>query len=404
MRILHILDHSIPLQSGYTFRSRAIFREQNALGWQTFHLTGPKHAAAATGNPPEELVDGILFYRTQPNENIITRVPVVNQLAVIHALKRRIVEVVEKVQPDILHAHSPALNGVAAVLAGKQLNIPCIYEVRGFWEDAAVSHGTSRNGGFRYHLTRGLETWVLKRVDAITCICEGIKRDLVQRGISERRISIIPNSVDTRRFQRAPERDPVLNSTLNLEGKSVLGFIGSFYAYEGLHLLLEAMPLLLKKNPNIMLMLVGGGAEAENLRMQAKRLGIGGQVIFTGRVPHDQVARYYSLVDILCYPRMPMRLTDLITPLKPLEAMAQYKPIVASDVGGHLELINNGETGTLFKAGDVVDLAEKITGLFDNQKEWPGMLTAARRFVENERNWTRSVAGYRPVYEKLCAD
>jgi len=404
MRILHIVDHSIPLQSGYTFRSSAIFRQQKALGWDTFHLTGPKHALVSPDNPPRELVDELLFYRTQPERGFSARLPVVNQLAVIRALKRRLREVVRLAEPDILHAHSPALNGVATMIVGKQLNIPCVYEVRGFWEDAAVSHGTSREGGLRYRLTRGMETWVLRRADAVTCICQGIKGDLVERGIPEQRITIIPNAVDPDRFRASPRRDLELDSELGLSGKPVLGFVGSFYAYEGLSLLLDAMPLILERNPDTCVLLVGGGQQADNLRAQAKSISIEDRVIFTGRVPHDQVARYYSLIDILCYPRVPMRVTELITPLKPLEAMAQQKPVIASNVGGHRELIRDGKTGTLFKAGDAGDLASKVISLFDNRQDWPQMLTAARQFVERERSWARSIAGYGPVYERLCLD
>ncbi len=402
MRILHILDHSLPLHSGYTFRSRAILREQNALGWETFHLTGPKHTLSVRDAPPKERVDDILFYRTKPGQGIMASLPVVNQLSVIHALMQRMQEVIRLVKPDILHAHSPALNGVATIAAGKKNNIPTVYEVRGFWEDAAISHGTTQKNSLRYHLTRGIETWVLKHSDAVTCICEGIKNDLLARGITEDRITIIPNAVDSRRFMPNTQRDPELESTLGLSNKPVVGFIGSFYAYEGLKLILDAMPAILKYNPDVRALLVGGGQETNNLKEKAKAMGIDRQILFTGRVPHDQVERYYSLIDILCYPRIPMRLTELVTPLKPLEAMAQKKLVIASDVGGHHELIQNGCTGVLFKAGDADDLASKILFLYKNRKYWSKILESGRKFVEHERTWVRSVARYSPVYESLC--
>jgi len=148
-------------------------------------------------------------------------------------------------------------------------------------------------------------------------------------------------------------------------------------------------------------LLVGGGPQDGALKMQAQRLGLGDKVLFTGRVPHAQVARYYDLVDVLAYPRHGMRLTELVTPLKPLEAMAQGRLMVASNVGGHRELIRDGQTGVLFKAGDADDLAAALCGLLDRPGTWPAMRAAGRRFVETERHWTASAAHYRPVFEAL---
>ncbi len=402
MRILHVIDHSIPLQSGYTFRSLAIFRQQNVLGWTTFHLTGPKHSLYVKHSPEQEVIDGLLFYRTSAEQGFINKLPVVNQLAVITALKKRLLHIIPQLQPDILHAHSPALNGIAIVAVGKKLSIPTVYEVRGFWEDAAVSHGTSRKNSLRYKITRAMETWVLKQVDAVTCICEGIKIDLIKRGIPEERVTIIPNAVDLDQYQVITQRDSELELSFNLQNKSVIGFVGSFYAYEGLTLLVDAMPILLKSNPDIRLLLVGGGLELDRLKERAKLKGIEKQIVFTGRIANNQIARYYSLIDILCYPRLSMRLTETVTPLKPLEAMAQQKLVIASDVGGHRELIRDGETGILFKAGDANDLAQKVRYMLASKHEWPQLLSAARCFIEEERTWTKSVSNYSRVYENVC--
>ena len=195
--------------------------------------------------------------------------------------------------------------------------------------------------------------------------------------------------------------DDALRAELGLTGKRVLGFIGSFYAYEGLDLLLRALPAILQQAPDVALLLTGGGPQEENLKKMTQELGLQDHVKFTGRVPHAQVQRYYSLVDVLVYPRHSMRLTDLVTPLKPLEAMAQGLLLVASDVGGHKELIRDGETGMLFRAGDADDLARSVLRLLSMQDRWPQLREAGRRYVETERNWTNSVARYRDVYGRL---
>lgn len=398
MRVLHVLDHSIPLHSGYTFRTRSILREQRALGWETFHVTGSKQNS---GEMREETVDGLHFYRTPLAASALAKLPVLNQKQVIDGLVRRLSEIIPQIKPDVLHAHSPSLNAIAALRAGKKFGIPVVYEVRAFWEDAAVDHGTSTEGGLRYRLTRALETHALKRADAVTTICEGLRRDIVARGIPADKITVIPNAVDIDKFAVGGVADQDLKTKLGLQGARLIGFIGSFYAYEGLDILLRAAPALTAERPDLRILLVGGGPEDARLRQMAHDLGIADKVVFTGRVPHEQVQMYYDLLDVLVYPRLSMRLTDLVTPLKPLEAMAQGRVLAASDVGGHLELIVDGKTGVLFKADDPQALADKVGALADAQADWPALRAAGRQFVESERNWKASVGRYKSIYGRL---
>ncbi|HAN56190.1 MAG TPA: glycosyltransferase, exosortase A system-associated [Betaproteobacteria bacterium] len=397
MKILHILDHSIPLHSGYTFRTAAILREQRKRGWDTEHLTSPKQVNCTVA---EEMVDGLHFYRTPALTGVLARLPLWNMIALMNATERRLREVVEREKPDVLHAHSPVLNAIPAIRVGRALNIPVVYEIRAFWEDAAVDHGTSSEWGPRYRMTRALETWAVQKADAVTTICEGLRRDLVARkDVAAEKITVIPNAVDVEKFSVSGVPDAALKAQLGLTGTRVLGFLGSFYAYEGLNLLLEALPLMLRSTLDVRVLLVGGGPQEDVLKAQASALGIADKVVFSGRVPHDQVQRYYDLVDVLVYPRLSMRLTELVTPLKPLEAMAQGRVLVASDVGGHKELIRDGETGVLFRAGNAEDLADKVLGLLNQPARWPQLAANGRRFVESERTWAASVARYAAVYD-----
>ena len=398
MRVLHVLDHSIPLHSGYTFRTRSILREQRALGWETFHVTGSKQNS---DEALEETVDGLHFYRTPKATGALARLPVLNQKEVIDGLARRLAEVIPKIKPDVLHAHSPSLNAIAALRAGKRFGIPVVYEVRAFWEDAAVDHGTSAENGLRYRATRALETWALRQADAVTTICEGLRRDIVARGIPADKVTVIPNAVDIDKFAVGGTADQDLKARLGLAGTRLIGFIGSFYAYEGLDVLLRAVPALTARLPDLRVLLVGGGPQDAQLRQLAQDLNIADKVVFTGRVPHDQVNMYYDLLDVLVYPRLPMRLTELVTPLKPLEAMAQGRILAASDVGGHLELIADGKTGVLFKAADPASLAEKVGALLEQQEQWPALRANGRHYVETERNWPVSVARYQDIYGRL---
>lgn len=393
LRILHVLDHSLPLHSGYSFRTLAILREQRALGWQTVHLTTPKQGVATA---LQDEVDGWLFHRTPSPEGT-------GLLAQMRLTAARLEEVIRDTQPDLIHAHSPVLNALPSLWVRRRRRLPVVYEMRASWEDAAVDHGTTVEGSLRYRVSRALESVALRAADQVTTICDGLRADIAVRGVPPERITVIRNAVDVSLFKFGAEPDADLRRSLGLEGATVVGFAGSFYGYEGLDLLIEAARQMLPRHPRLRLLLVGGGPQESNLRAQAAAAGMQDRVIFTGRVPHADVQRYYELIDVLAYPRLPIRLTELVTPLKPLEAMAQGRMLVASDVGGHRELIRHGETGFLFRAGDPAALAAAIEDVLVRRSLWPQIRMQARRFVEVERTWAASVACYRDVYRRALA-
>jgi PEP-CTERM/exosortase A-associated glycosyltransferase len=397
VRILHVLDHSLPLHSGYAFRTAAILREQRALGWETCQVTTPRQQGAAE----VEDAGDFRFQRTHCAASPLDRAPGVRYLREMAATTARLRELIGAFRPDVLHAHSPVLDLLPALRAARTASLPVVYEMRALWEDAAVDHGTTREGSARYRASRALETFALRRADHVTTICEGLRAEIAARGIDPSRVTVVPNAVDPERFRFAVAGDPVLRARLGLSDATVVGFAGSFYGYEGLDLLVDALGRLAVTQPGLRLLLVGGGPQEAALRAQVEGLGLSGRVVFTGRVPHDEVQRYYELIDVLAYPRRRMRLTDLVTPLKPLEAMAQGRMLVASDVGGHRELVRDGETGFMFPAGDAAALAAAIGKVLDARPRWPAIAAAARAFVERERTWAKSVAAYASVYHSL---
>jgi PEP-CTERM/exosortase A-associated glycosyltransferase len=395
-RILHVLDHSLPAHSGYTFRTRALMKAQAAKGWAVAGVTGVRHPEPG---PDGETVDGLTFYRTPPIAP--ARAPI-REWREIGALAKRVEALANEWKPDVLHAHSPVLDGLAALRVGKKLGIPVIYEIRAFWEDAAVGNGTGREGSLRYRLTKHLETHAVKSADAVAVICEGLRGDLIARGIDPDKITVSPNGVDLDLFGDPPPRDDMLAEMLGLAADdAVIGYIGSFYDYEGIDDLIAAMPALVAVQPKARLLLVGGGPMEASLKAQAAASPAAAHIHFVGRVPHTEVERYYSLIDILAYPRKKMRLTDLVTPLKPLEAMAQGKLVAASSVGGHRELIEDGVTGTLFAPDDPAAIADALAGLLENRAMWPERRRTARIFVETHRNWSSNILRYEPVYQRL---
>ncbi|MCW8886631.1 MAG: glycosyltransferase, exosortase A system-associated [Motiliproteus sp.] len=400
MKILHVLDHSIPLHSGYTFRTRAILNNQRLQGLETIHVTSPKQGQIGS---PKETHDDLVFYRSAPLSELTRKLPLFNQLAIIPRLRKRILQTIEEEKPDVIHAHSPALNGIAALQASRKTGLPLVYEVRAFWEDAAVNLGTSEDGGLRYRLTRNMETYVLKKADAVTTICEGLRADIVARGIPSEKVTTIPNAVDLEQFHLLENKNTELLHKLGLENTLVAGFIGSFYEYEGLDILVSALKLSAEKLPNLKLLLVGGGPQEQYLKSLVSEYQLNDRVIFTGRVPHSDVSEYYSLVDVLVYPRKSMRLTELVTPLKPMEAMAQGKLVMASDVGGHRELIDDQQNGYLFKADSPEALSNSLSQFFEQPQIWPKIVENGLNFVHQERNWANSVQRYHTIYNRITS-
>jgi PEP-CTERM/exosortase A-associated glycosyltransferase len=398
MRILHILDHSLPLQSGYVYRTLGIVNQQRALGWDPVLLTSGKHYAPG---PAREQIGEWEFLRTPIPTGFSARLPWLRELKIVGDLGRRLDEVIGETRPQILHAHSPVLNALPALRAGRRHAIPMVYEVRALWEDAAASHGSNSEAGLRYRATRLVETLCLHRADAVTTICEGLRADAIGRGVPTDKITVIPNAVDRNAFRGPGVPNQALATWLGLCGKTVLGFFGSFYSYEGLDLLLRAMPGLQRQRPEIAVLLVGGGPEESKLRTLARELELGDSVVFAGRVPHDEMQRYYDVADLLVFPRVSMRLTELVTPLKPLEAMAQERIVVASSVGGHRELIRDRETGYLFPPNDPEQLAEAVLAALADQDSWPRIRARAIEFIDTERSWAHSVARYAEVYGRI---
>jgi PEP-CTERM/exosortase A-associated glycosyltransferase len=392
MKVLHILDHSVPVTSGYAFRSRSIIRTQAILGVTPIVLTSPRQQSV---KDDIEIIEGIPHYRTAPRP---PRRSPLGDMSDLLTMARRITAVARHERPAVLHAHSSLLNGLPALWAGRRLGLPVVYEVRAFWEDAAVDHGTTHEGSIRYRMIRALESVVFRRAHRVVVICDGMRQDIVGRGVSSSRIITVPNGVDTERFQPQP-RSARVRERYGLNGAPVVGFIGSFYRYEGLRFLLEAFGDLRRAIPATRLLLVGGGEDEVVITREAAKFP--GGVVMTGSVPHADVADFHSAIDVFVCPRLRMRLTELVTPLKPLEAMAMARAVLASDVGGLAELIDHGRTGVLFPAGSIEGFVSAATRMLRDQPFRERLGKEARAFVERERTWESIVPRYLSLYAEL---
>lgn len=393
-RISHILDHSLPEQSGYASRSHSILVALARAGLSVEAVTGPKHER---NESVQDCIDEIKYTRTTLPESTAVH-GVTGQLRTVSAMRNSIRTLIAERDIGLLHAHSPCLNGLASM----GLGVPVLYEMRSSWEDAAVAVGITTAGSIRYRLSRQLETFVARRANAIVVICHGLKRDLEQRGIQPDKISVVPNALPESLFD-LPSQESIdsVRQEHALQGAFVVGFFGSFFDWEGVGSLIRSFPQVLSAISSARLLLAGSGRQDDMLRTLTHELGLDSQVIFAGRVSADQIPSYYGVADVMAFPRVSDRLTEMVTPLKPLESMAQETLVVASDVGGHKELIRHRETGFLFPAGNDGALAGALIEAHNARDANRNIIEAAKSWVDCERRWSVICRRYIPIYENL---
>jgi PEP-CTERM/exosortase A-associated glycosyltransferase len=381
--ILHVVQFALPeISSGYTIRTAALLREQQRLDLDPIVVTSPTHPGGGSA-----VVEGVIHYRSGPDR--ATRLVWLRDAARVGALARRIQQIGrERGDVKLVHAHSPVLCGMAAVRAGRALGLSVVYEVRGLWEEAMVGRS------LRYRVARAMEARVCRQAGAVVAISEGLKRDFVRRGIPEERIHVIPNGVDSDAFQpTAP--DAQWRVEHGLGDCPVVLYLGALRGYEGVDLLFDAFPMIRGRFPAARLVVVGDGEARQALAERAR--GLGESVVLLPPVAHAEVRRVYAAADVVVYPRRATRETELVTPLKPLEAMAMGKPIVASDVGGLRELLSDGKTARMFPAGSAPALAEAVGEVLSDGPLRARLGETARQ-VAQQRDWRLIVPRYREVY------
>lgn len=388
MRILHLLDHSLPRHSAYALRTMAILQQQRAMGWHTTQLTGPRQGEVAH----DRNRDGWHFFRTAPATGALARLPLFGAAGVI---AQRLRMVAQLTRPDLLHAHSPAHNALAALRVGRRLGLPVVYEVHAAFGAA--------DDGLRQRLAHGADSWCARRAGAVATSSEGLRARLEAGGVARTHITVVPNAVDLRHYPPAARRDTALARALGLGEGPVLGFIGAFRPYEGLDLLLDALPALLRLRPRLQLLLAGAGALRDGLQARVLRQGFGNSVVFADTAAAGAGAALHALADVLVFPRLPLRQAELVPDHRLLEAMARGCLVAASNVGSHRELVEHGRTGMLFEAGKADALADAVNVLLAAPARWPAMRGEARWFVEYQRTWEISVGRYAALYQRLLA-
>jgi glycosyltransferase involved in cell wall biosynthesis len=405
-RILHILKSAAPERwSGFTIRTLQDLRAQRDAGLDPVVVTqiGWPREVGVTDVPSQATFEGF-------EQHYLDRGPGYRPRSLppdiaIQDNADAFVPVVRDVRPAILHVHSGYRGGelvLAALALRKRFGIPVVYEVRGLFEAVWSSDPRFCESAELYHRRLDLETRLLGEVDGACVISEALLEDMVARGIDRSKLTLIPNGIDPAALDRAG-RDPALRSRLGLDGRLVVGYLGNLDHWrEGIDVLLRAVAELRRQGrEDVAVLVVGDGTRRPELEGLAQKLGLGDRAVFTGRVPHDQVAQSYSQMDLFVNPRRDERAARLITPLKPYEAMALGLPVLVSDLPALREIVDPPARGAVAPAGDVGALASAIARLLDDPAERARVGEAGRDWVRRERTWTANGPRYRAAYERI---
>jgi len=404
MKVLHVLETSIPHNVGYTIRANAIVENQLRLGLEVVVVTSPMFAATGPIAACEEY-GGVRYYRTNhilPPASARSKLGSYwRRIMMLRGYREAVLGVARKERVDVIHAHSSYSNAYAAMSAARLLNVPLLYEVRTLWGESAVVEDGWRSNSWKHRMIWRLELGAMRSADLVVPISNGIFDELASRGVPKYKMKIVANGVDTSKFTPGP-KDTALAASVGMSDRFIVGFVGSMRKLEGLSTLLDAYDICRRNGAKIGLVLVGDGPDKQHLESMKRELKLA-DVHFAGNVPHDEVAAWYSILDVVAYPRIRAVINERVTPLKPLEVMALGKVCIGSDVGGLLELISNRQTGMIFRSGDAAHLAEVLRTLLANPALMAELGRSAQSFVKSEREWSVIVSQYSEIYSELFA-
>lgn len=403
-KVFYLLHNSLPHHSaGYATRTHGLLSELNNSEWIVDGVTRLGYPYDMPGMaeiddvPNVNRVGQVDYRRLLAGRDIEKKNPLFDY---VQRYSQHLQRLAKSEKPAIIHAASNHWNGLAAVTAANRLGIPSVYEVRGLWEVTRGSRDPEWANGNMYKFMARMEADAAKGATRVFAITRALKDELVNRGVDPNKIEIIPNGVDTNRFQ-PKERDADLAHRLNIEGKTVIGYVGSILDYEGIELLIDAAGKLKSERDDFHVLIVGDGAELEKFRARVVEEQLGDVITFTGRVPHEEVESYYSLIDITPFPRLPLPVCEMVSPLKPFEAMAMGKAVVASNVDALAEIVVPGLNGLLHEKGSQDSLTSQLKLLLEDSELREKLGSQARDWVVEERDWSKLASIISNTYDDL---
>ena len=398
-RVLHLLTNSLPhTTSGYAQRTHSILSAQQEAGWEVLAVTRPGYPVQVgkLNAKAVDVVDGVTYQRCLPQHlgrGLDNR---------LQQQAEALLQTAHKFQPSVLHTTTHFVNGVVVREVAKALDIPWVYEVRGQLADTwAAAHGPDARTSERYSLFREREAEVMRSADLVVTLGEAMKGQIVNAGVHPDRIIITPNAVGGAFLQEPMEPEQARQALgLPVDGQWI-GTVSSLVDYEGLDDLVEAFASLAPERPDLRLLIVGDGTAAPALKERLRQLGLTDRALFTGRVARDKTPLYHQALDVFVVPRKDLAVTRAVTPLKPVEALASARPVVASDLPAMREIVHDGITGSLVSAESPNELAEAIGRLLADEPLRREFGIRGRETVLKTRTWAANAKLYIRKYHHL---
>jgi glycosyltransferase involved in cell wall biosynthesis len=408
-RVLHLVTNALPYaQAGYTLRTQRILRAQKAAGLDP-HAVTQWGWPARDGHPEagdKARIDGITYHRLVPDGPIPAEADVRLQRGAdaATALARHL-------KPGVLHAATDHRNGTVALAVRDRTGLPVLYEIRGFleesWAAGAALDPDADDTAMpeRMRLHRDRDTAIMAEADAVATLSETMRTEILARGIPAEKIVLTPNAVDAKLLTQHHDRAAARAAFGLTDDEFVVGTVSKLAAYEGFDVLLQAAALLRDRGTGVKVLLVGSGPFRGTLEKLAADLGLGPEsLLMPGQVPPDIAPQVVAALDVFACPRVDLRVTRLVTPLKPLEAMAQGRPLVLSDLPALRELVDD-RSGTvaaeLVRPGDADSLAAALERLRTDSSRCAELVAAGRDVVAERFTWDRLAETYRALYARL---
>jgi glycosyltransferase involved in cell wall biosynthesis len=402
--VLHLLKESVPyLTNGFTMRSRYDLIAARDAGFRPEVVTalGFPRLLGVDDIPQVEVIDGIPHHRLDlgpwyPMERPFD-IQLEDQAWQTARLARRL-------RPTLIHASS-GHRGYESALVGlalrEHLRRPLVYEVRSFFESTWSADEQWNERGEQYHRRHDAESRAMQAADHVITIAESMRDDIIERGVDPERVTVIANGVDAAAFSPAAP-DPELRRRYHLDGRFMFGYVSNLdHPRENQELLVEATAILLRRGRPVSCLIVGDGRRRHEVEQRARKARLGDHVVFTGKVPHDQVRSHYALLDAFVVPRRDERAARTVTPLKPYEALAMARPLVVADLPALLEIAEPDERGLAFQAGDAASLASALERLIDDRDLGRRLGAAGRDWVARERSWAANGPRFGEVYRQV---
>lgn len=398
-RVVHLLKIALPhRQSGYSVRTRYNLAAQADAGMEPVAIT-------ALDFPGDDAPDVEMVHGVRHRHLLRDHVPGTERVDDhLDAYASALLPAVAEEAPDLLHVHSGG-RGYEAALVGRAvaeaLDIPWVYEVRGFFEAIWSQDLDRAESAETYRRRRDTDTRCMLAADAVITLSESMRSDIISRGVPGDRVHVVPNGVDAQAFSPRPRRDDLIDQ-YGLRDRFVFGYVSNLDHYrEGQELLVDAAVALRERGIDAVALVVGDGTRRAELEAHAAAVDAGDAVVFTGRVPHDEVLDHYALIDVFVVPRVDEQAARLVTPLKPFEAMAAGLPVLVSDLPALTEITGEGAWGESFAAGDAGALTDALARLAGDPDRRSELAAAGRAWVEAERSWAANGPRYAQVYEQV---